>query len=47
MTIEKIVRFVLQILVYSLASLLADIVWWKFLLVVLLVLIAEKIGRVK
>jgi hypothetical protein len=45
MTVEKIVRFVLQMLVYSMAAWLADLPWWQFLLVVLLILIAEKIGR--
>jgi hypothetical protein len=45
MTVEKIVRFILQILVYSIAAWLADLPWWQFLLVVLLILIAEKIGR--
>ena len=42
MTVEKIIRFILWLTLYIIAIWLADIVWWKFLIVTSLILSADK-----
>lgn len=44
MTKEKIIRFILGLILYTIAIWLADIVWWKFFIVSCLILSADKTG---